>query len=63
MQGIIDRHFASHTVISAMHRLEHVHKYDKVAFLEAGELVEFDDPAVLLAWPSGFAALYAPRED
>jgi ATP-binding cassette subfamily C (CFTR/MRP) protein 1 len=59
MQDIIDHHFASLTVLSVMHRLEHVRRYDKIALLEAGGVVEFDDPAVLLARPSNFAALYA----
>lgn len=61
MQGIIDRHFVSRTVLSVMHRLDHIHSYDKVALLEAGEIVEFDDPAVLLAQPSRFAKLYASK--
>lgn len=59
VQGIIDRHFASHTVLSVMHRLEHVRSYDKVALLNAEEPVEFDSPAILLARASSrFAALY-----
>ena len=64
MQGIIDRHFVSHTVLSVMHRLEHVHSsYDKVAVLEAGEVIEFDSPANLLARPSSrFAALCASSD-
>jgi ATP-binding cassette subfamily C (CFTR/MRP) protein 1 len=44
MQKIIDRHFAAHTVLSVMHRLEHVHSYDKVFLMDAGEVVEFDSP-------------------
>jgi len=63
MQDVIDRHVASHTVLSAMHRLEHVRRYDKIVLFEAGEVVEFDDRAVLLAQPSRFAALYASREE
>ena len=62
MQDIIDRHFASHTILSVMHRLDHVRKYDRVALLEAGRVIEFDDPAVLLSRPSRFSALYASRE-
>lgn len=64
VQGIIDRHFASHTILSVMHRLEHVcSSYDKVVVLEAGEVVEFDNPASLLARPSSrFAALYASSD-
>jgi len=45
-----------------MHRLEHVRSYDKVLLLDAGEVIEFDDPAVLLARPSRFAAFQASRE-
>jgi hypothetical protein len=30
--------------------------------LEAGEVVELDDPAVLLAQPSKFAALHGSKE-
>jgi ATP-binding cassette subfamily C (CFTR/MRP) protein 1 len=45
-----------------MHRLDHVHSYDKVALLEAGEVIEFGNPAVLLARPSRFAELYASRK-
>jgi ATP-binding cassette subfamily C (CFTR/MRP) protein 1 len=61
VQGIIDRHFVSHTVLPVMHRLENVRSsYDKVAVLEAGEVIEFDTPASLLARPSSrFAALCA----
>jgi ATP-binding cassette subfamily C (CFTR/MRP) protein 1 len=64
VQGIIDRHFASRTVLSVMHWLEHVRSsYDKVAVLEAGEVVEFDTPASLLARPSSrFSALCASSD-
>ena len=62
MQDIIDRQFASYTILSVMHRLDHVCKYDKVALMEAGEVVEFGDPKVLLAQTSRFAALYASRK-
>lgn len=62
VQDIIDRHFASHTILSVMHRLDHVRKYDTVVLLEAGEVIESGNPAVLLAQPSRFAALYASRE-
>jgi ATP-binding cassette subfamily C (CFTR/MRP) protein 1 len=58
----MDRHFHSHTILSVMHRLDHVHSYDKVALLEAGEVTEFGNPAVLLARPSRFAELYASRK-
>jgi ABC-type multidrug transport system fused ATPase/permease subunit len=63
VQGIIDRYLCSHTILSVMHRLDHINRYDKVALFEAGEVVEFDDPAVLLAQPSRFAELYASRQE
>ena len=61
MQCIIDTAFAFHTVLSVMHRFEHVLKYDKVALLHDGELIEFEEPKALLARNSRFAALYASR--
>lgn len=48
MQNIIDSEFAGHTVIAVMHRLKYIKHYDKVALLEAGNLLEFDTPSTLL---------------
>lgn len=59
MQDLIDTQFKGCTVISVMHRLKHVTRFDKVAVMDAGELVEFDSPDVLLAGDSTFAGLYA----
>jgi ATP-binding cassette subfamily C (CFTR/MRP) protein 1 len=49
MQNIIDTDFQKCTVISVMHRLEHVTKYDKLALLDSGRLVAFDTPVKLLS--------------
>ena len=59
LQDLLDTQFKGCTVISVMHRLKHVTRFDKVAVMEAGELVEFDAPDVLLAGDSKFAEMYA----
>ena len=58
MQEIIDTEFEHTTVLAIMHRLEHVTKYDKVALLDGGDLVEFDEPSKLMAEESRFAELW-----
>ena len=45
-------------VIEIMHVLAMATEYDRVVVLEDGRLIEFDEPQVLLARPSAFAALY-----
>ncbi|KXS96328.1 hypothetical protein AC578_9376 [Pseudocercospora eumusae] len=58
MQEIIDSEFKDFTVLSIMHRLDQVMKYDKVAVFDQGELVEFDEPGKLIAQDSRFAELW-----
>ena len=58
MQDVIDTEFKQCTVLAVMHRLSHVTKYNKVALLGDGVLLEFDDTASLLASKSQFAKLY-----
>ncbi|PYH40847.1 putative ABC multidrug transporter [Aspergillus saccharolyticus JOP 1030-1] len=58
MQEVIETEFASHTVLAVMHRLRLIHRYDRVAVLKAGALVELDTPAALLARASLFRQLY-----
>ncbi|KAH8703553.1 P-loop containing nucleoside triphosphate hydrolase protein [Talaromyces proteolyticus] len=58
MQNVIDTDFVEHTVIAVVHRLGYIRHFDKVAFLQAGELVEFDGPDALLTRDSAFADLY-----
>lgn len=58
MQDIIDTEFRGCTVIAVMHRLQHVARYDKVALLENGALLEFDEPGSLMARKTRFAELY-----
>jgi len=58
MQDIIDTTFKDCTVLAVMHRLTHITRYDKVALLDEGRLVEFDTPERLLSRESRFARLY-----
>jgi len=39
MQNVIDTDFAGHTVIAVIHRLGYIRHFDKVAFLQEGELL------------------------
>lgn len=58
MQDIIDTVFRDCTVLAVMHRLTHISRYDKVALLDHGHLMEFDAPERLLGQESKFASLH-----
>ncbi|KAH7024666.1 P-loop containing nucleoside triphosphate hydrolase protein [Microdochium trichocladiopsis] len=59
MQRIIDTEFAGRVVIAVTHRYTHIEKFDRVAVLKAGKLVEFDEPKHLLEQPgSAFHRLF-----
>jgi ABC-type multidrug transport system fused ATPase/permease subunit len=59
MQRLIRKKFANHTIIAVAHKIETIMDFDKVAVLDAGRLVEFDNPYSLLEAPgSVFAKLY-----
>lgn len=45
-------------MIAIVHRLETILDFDKVALLDAGQLIEFDNPHALLSRPSAFNQLY-----
>ncbi|KAJ5140959.1 hypothetical protein N7448_004367 [Penicillium atrosanguineum] len=62
MQNIIEKDFASQTVISVMHRLRYIERFDRVALLKHGRLVEFDTPQALLARPSEFRSFYHAKQ-
>jgi ABC-type multidrug transport system fused ATPase/permease subunit len=59
MQRVIREKFSSRTLIAVSHKLDTILDFDKVAVLESGKLVEYDDPFTLLASDSAFAKLYA----
>ncbi|KAK1778360.1 P-loop containing nucleoside triphosphate hydrolase protein [Copromyces sp. CBS 386.78] len=44
MQEVIEREFKKHTVISVVHRLTYIERFDLVAVLKGGEMVEFGAP-------------------
>lgn len=62
MQNIIERDFASQTVVSVMHRLRYIERFDRVALLKRGRLVELDTPQALLARPSEFRSFYRAKQ-
>jgi ABC-type multidrug transport system fused ATPase/permease subunit len=59
MQDIIDSEFKDCTVLAVTHHLKHVLRYDKVALLDNGSLVEFDEPDKLIGGGTKFAELYS----
>ncbi|KAJ3150796.1 hypothetical protein HDU89_002791, partial [Geranomyces variabilis] len=46
--GLLDSVFAHTTVMSVMHSLTHVSRFDRVMLFEDGKLLEFDSPRNLL---------------
>jgi ATP-binding cassette subfamily C (CFTR/MRP) protein 1 len=58
MQNIIRTHFSRHTVVAVVHRLETILDFDKIVFLEAGQIIEMGQPTELLSRPSAFRDAY-----
>ena len=59
LQDVIRSKLSGRTVLTIAHRLETILDYDKVLVMDAGKVVEFDDPKILLGRPdSEFARLY-----
>lgn len=59
---IIEQECAAQTVIAVVHRLRHIERFDKVALLQHGELVEFDAPRALLGRESEFRKLHTASQ-
>ncbi|KNE67331.1 hypothetical protein AMAG_11802 [Allomyces macrogynus ATCC 38327] len=60
IQASIKKNFADLTVLTIAHRLNTIIESDRVLVMEAGQLVEFDEPLALLDRPNGhFASLVA----
>jgi ABC-type multidrug transport system fused ATPase/permease subunit len=57
MQQVIETEFAEQTVLSVVHRLRYIDRYDKVAVMHNGNIAEFDSPEVLLSKPSILASM------
>jgi ATP-binding cassette, subfamily C (CFTR/MRP), member 1 len=58
MQEIIDEEFSAKTVVSVVHRLRFVDRYDRVAVMKNGALVECDRPQALLSVDSELKKLH-----
>jgi ATP-binding cassette subfamily C (CFTR/MRP) protein 1 len=61
MQRVIREEFKHCTIIAVAHRLDTIMGFDVIATDKAGELVEFDTPAALMARDSAFKRLYESR--
>lgn len=61
MQEIIETEFARQTVISVVHRLDYLERFDRVALLDNGVLVECDTPSALLARDSQLRRMFRSR--
>lgn len=60
MQRVIREKLSDRTIIAVAHKLDTILDFDRVALLDGGELIEYDDPYTLLATPdSAFSKLYA----
>lgn len=44
MQRVIRERFSNHTIIAVAHKLDSILDYDKVALLDEGKLVEYNNP-------------------
>ena len=58
MQNIIREEFLQYTIIYIAHRLDTILDFDRVAVMDKGQIVECDDPRVLLQRSSLFRSLY-----
>ena len=58
MQRIIREKFSNHTILAVAHKLDTILDYDKVVVLDAGRVIECDDPYTLLTRDSAFNKLY-----
>ncbi|EED22270.1 ATP-binding cassette transporter, putative [Talaromyces stipitatus ATCC 10500] len=58
MQSIIEKELSQQTIIAVIHRFRYIDRFDMVALLRHGELLEVDRPDVLLSRDSEFRKLY-----
>ena len=54
MQQVIEAEFRQQTIIAVLHRFKFIDRYDRVAVLKSGRLVELDSPEALLGNDSVF---------
>lgn len=48
IQSLIMKEFSEHTIISVAHKLDTIAGFDFVGVMDAGKLVEYDNPKILL---------------
>ena len=58
MQRAIETECLGLTLIAVIHNLQHIERYDRVALVDDGKIVEYDTPAALLSRDSQFSRLY-----
>ncbi|KYK55562.1 hypothetical protein DCS_07525 [Drechmeria coniospora] len=58
MQSVIESEFRGRTILSVMHRFNHIAWYDQVVVMRNGEVVESGSPQSLLETDSAFSTLY-----
>jgi ABC-type multidrug transport system fused ATPase/permease subunit len=58
VQNIIREEFLQYTIIYIAHRLDTILDFDRVAVMDKGQIVECDDPRILLQRSSLFRSLY-----
>lgn len=58
MQEVIEAEFPNQTVISVLHRFTYIDRFDRVAVLRQGSIIECDKPQTLLDQQSAFRELY-----
>lgn len=62
MQQVIEAEFQHQTIISVLHRFNYIDRFDRVAVLRRGGLVECDHPQALFGRESAFRELYQAFE-
>ncbi|KAJ5709213.1 ABC transporter integral membrane type 1 [Penicillium malachiteum] len=62
MLEIIEQECVGQTVIAVVHQLRHIGRFDSVALLSQGTVVEFDAPEALLGLDSEFRKLYTASQ-
>jgi ATP-binding cassette subfamily C (CFTR/MRP) protein 1 len=58
VQNVIREEFLQYTIIYIAHRLDTILEFDRVAVMDKGQIVECDDPRILLQRSSLFKSLY-----
>ncbi|KAF5859185.1 hypothetical protein ETB97_003197 [Aspergillus alliaceus] len=63
MQDIFDKEFADQTIIAVCHRFRFIDRFDRVAVIQHGKVVEYDSPTTLLQQDTQFRRLYKALQE